>query len=94
MTAVTIVTRTLCIVPRGPARRTVSGVQIIGVYQPRGIAMVTMIVVMDRMNHPSTASQRAVRVSVTYLRATMAIVYLEFTSVTETTIVWIIPTRT
>lgn len=41
-----------------------------------------------------TASPKVERVLATYLRAIMAIVFLEFTSVMVTMIVWIILTKT
>jgi len=85
-TVVITVTRTLCIALRGPAQQTVSGAPTTDAYRLRGIAMATTTVATGRMNHQSTASRRAERVSAIYSRATTAIAYRGFTSVMAITI--------
>lgn len=72
----------------------VSAVQIIDVYQRRGIATATTIVSTGATNLLVIVNPKVELVSVTCSLATMAIVYLEFIFVTEIMIVWIIPTRT
>lgn len=57
-----------------------------GAFQPLGIATEMMTVWMEATSLLVTANPKVEHASAIYLRATMATVFLEFTSVTETTI--------
>ncbi len=69
------------------------GAQIIAAFQQRGIVTETMTAAMGLTNPRNIVSPKEGLVSETYSLVTTEIAYLEYISVTVTTIVWITLTR-
>lgn len=92
-TVVTIPTKIHCIVPREHVHRTASDVPIIAVFLLHGTVTEMTTVEMELMNLQNIANPKDEPALVICLLVTTETVYLEFTFVTGTTTVWIIPMR-